>query len=348
MSVEFGTRRGVAVDISQEVASGARPLNPEAEALRETFDLIYRSLCALLYNYVPMSGHPGGSISSGRFVASLLFGTLDYDVSDPDRPDADLISYAAGHKALGLYAMWALRDEVIRIGAPELLPGDVRQRLRLEDLLGFRRNPTTVTPLFRKKNVKPLDGHPTPATPFLRLSTGASGVGVPTSLGLAWGAMDAFGRAAAPRVHIVEGEGGLTPGRVAEALAAAGTASLGNAVLHIDWNQSSIDSDRVCRENGEPGEYVQWTPMELARLHDWNVIYVPDGFDFQHSVSSGRSTPASPPRSSTARRRDGSTASRAGSRTERGTSSVPPSSSRRCARSVSRATSSCRAVRTAS
>ena len=31
-------------------------------------------MCALLYNYVPMSGHPGGSISSGRIVSALMFG----------------------------------------------------------------------------------------------------------------------------------------------------------------------------------------------------------------------------------------------------------------------------------
>ncbi len=80
----------------------------------------------------------------------------------------------------------------------------------------------------------------------------------------------------------------MTPGRVSEALAAAGTASLGNVVLHVDWNQASIDSNRVCRDGDEPGEYVQWTPGELAYLHDWNVINVPDGFDFQQIVGAQR------------------------------------------------------------
>ena len=127
----------------------------------------------------------------------------------------------------------------------------MRQRLRLEDLLGFRRNPITATPLFRKFGAKALDGHPTPATPFVRLSTGASGVGVASSIGLALAAREYYG-ADAPRVHVVEGEGGLTPGRVAEALAAAGTASLDNVVVHVDWNQASIDSNRVCREDGRP------------------------------------------------------------------------------------------------
>ncbi len=284
MSLALGPRRGVYIDIAEEMKGHDAPLPPEQLSLFEAFDLIYRSLCSLLFNYVPTSGHPGGSISSGRIVAGILFDAMDYDFSDPDREDADIISYAAGHKALGLYAMWALRNEAVRIGAPELLPGDVCRQLRMEDLLGFRRNPATDTPLFKKFGAKPLDGHPTPATPFLRLSTGASGVGVASSLGLAYGAKDYYGDLA-PRVHIVEGEGGLTPGRVAEAITAAGTASLDNVVMHIDWNQASIDSDHVCRENGEPGDYVQWTPTELFYFHDWNVVFAPDGSDFQQVLA---------------------------------------------------------------
>lgn len=287
MAVKFGSRRGIYIDISKELKGKEPPLSDKDLRLFESFDLIYRSLCALLFNYVPVSGHPGGSISSGRIVEGILFNTMDYDVSDPDRQDADLISFAAGHKALGLYGMWALRNEIIRLGAPDLLQNDESLQLRLEDLLGFRRNPVTKTPLFLKFHSKPLDGHPTPATPFVRLSTGASGVGVASSLGLAYGALDYYGKRA-PYVHIVEGEGGLTPGRVSEALAAAGTASLSNAVLHIDWNQASIDSDRVCREGDIPGDYVQWTPMELVYLHDWNVIYVSHGFNFQEILAAQR------------------------------------------------------------
>ena len=285
MGFELGPRRGVFIDISSEKQE--RPLAAEELKHFEQLDLMYRSLCAMLYNYVPMSGHPGGSISSGRFVAGVLFDSLDYDVADPDREDADIVSYAAGHKTLGLYALWALRNEVTRIGCPELLPKDEKHQLRLEDLLGFRRNPLTRTPLFLKFKAKPLDGHPTPATPFLRLSTGASGVGVAASLGLAFGAMDFYG-AGAPRVHIVEGEGGMTPGRVGEAMAAAGTACLKNAILHVDWNQASIDADRVCRDGDAPGEYVQWNPVEFALLHDWNAILVPDGMDFGQVLAAQR------------------------------------------------------------
>lgn len=277
MAFKLGPRRAIYTDITQMMKAEGSPVSAKEIEHFENFDLIYRSLCALLYNYVPTSGHPGGSISSGRLVAGIVFGALDYDAGNPDRQDADIISYAAGHKALGLYAMWALRNEVLRIGAPELLPAEERYQLRLEDLLGFRRNPIAQTPLFEKFKAKPLDGHPTPATPFIRLSTGASGVGMASSLGLAFGAEDYYQDP--PRVHIVEGEGGLTPGRVSEAMAAAGTASLKNAILHVDWNQASIDSNRVCRVEDIPGEYVQWDPSEFAYFHDWNTIFVPDGLD---------------------------------------------------------------------
>jgi transketolase len=275
-TVSFGRRRGVRIDLSP--ADFPPPDQREVHSF-ELLDLLYRSLCTMLYNYAPMSGHPGGSISSGRFVQSILFRTAEYDLSDPDRPDADIISYAAGHKALGLYAIWALRNEIARLAAPQLLPSDQAKQFRLEDLLGFRRNPVTATPLFRKFGAKALDGHPTPATPFVKLATGASGVGVASSLGYALAGLDVYPNDP-PRVHVVEGEGGLTPGRVAEALAFAGTSRLSNVVLHLDWNQASIDSNRVTREGDQPGEYVQWDPMELFYLHDWNVIYVAEGHDF--------------------------------------------------------------------
>ncbi len=233
---------------------------------------------AILFNCVPTSGHPGGSLSSGRIVHGLMYAGLELDLADPDRTDADQLVYAAGHKAMGLYAAWALRDELARVCAPDLLPSQGHQRLRLEDLLGFRRNPCEDTPLMGRFGAKALDGHPTPATPFVRVATGASGVGVPAAFGLAWAAMDLYPDDP-PQVHALEGEGGLTPGRVAEAMAAAASAGLSNAVLHVDWNQASIDSDRVCRNGAIPGDYVQWDPVELARFHDFNVLLVEDGHD---------------------------------------------------------------------
>ena len=243
----------------------------------EFYDLCYRTLCAVMFNHAS-SGHPGGSISSGRFVESLIFNQMNYDISNPMDRSADIISYAAGHKALGLYAMWALRNEIVKQTHPELLP-EVVQQMRLEDLLGFRKNPITKTPLFVEFGVKPLDGHPTPETPFVWLSTGPSGVGVAATVGLALTLKDMY-REDAPGVHIIEGEGGMTPGRVAEAVAAAASSGLDNLYFHVDWNQSAIDSDAVTREGAKAGDYVQWDPCEFLLVHGFNVIYVPDGFDY--------------------------------------------------------------------
>jgi transketolase len=283
MSRAFGPRTAVWIEVTEpdpDVASA------ESLALLTRFDLVYRSLVAVQFNF-SQSGHPGGSVSAGHIMTAALFDAMDYDIGDPDRHDQDLLCFAAGHKATGLYAMWALRDEVTRIARPDLLPRDERDRLRWEDLLGFRRNPKQPTPLFRRFGSKPLDGHPTPMTPFLRIATGPSGVGMGSSLGLAFAAADYFG-ADAPRMHLLEGEGGLTPGRVYEAAAAAGSSGLHNAICHLDWNQASIDSDRVTREGDRPGEYVQWDPMEFFYLHDWNVVHVADGFDMGQVLTGQR------------------------------------------------------------
>jgi transketolase len=171
--------RGRLINVADALAEAGADVADDrvVEAFRR-IDVVYRTLCSILYNYVPLSGHPGGSISSGTFVEGIVLGGMDYDLGDPLAVDADLLVYAAGHKAMGLYAMWALRDELARIGDPALLPKETKFRLRFEDLLGFRRNPVQATPLFRRLEAKALDGHPTPATPFVAVATGASGVGV--------------------------------------------------------------------------------------------------------------------------------------------------------------------------
>jgi hypothetical protein len=103
-TMRFGPRRGGFVNAAERMFEEGWPLDEATVEQCEAFDLVYRTLCAVMYNYVPLSGHPGGSISSGRFVARLLFDAMDYDLTQPNRQDADIISYAAGHKALGRHA----------------------------------------------------------------------------------------------------------------------------------------------------------------------------------------------------------------------------------------------------
>ena len=242
----------------------------ELNALNK-LDVMYRSLCAILYNFA-QTGHPGGSISSGKIVQNLLFNQMAYNFKNPDEESADIISYAAGHKALGLYALWALRNEIVKTHAQEMLADEKRQ-LRFEDLLGFRKSPANNSKLFKRFGAKSLDGHPEPLTPFVKLATGASGVGFGASVGLALGAALTYPQNT-PKVHVLEGEGGLTAGRCAEAMAIAARAGLDNLIVHLDWNQASIDSDKVTAENGTCGDYTAWEPCELFYLNGFNVIFV--------------------------------------------------------------------------
>ena len=158
MSYELNLKeRGI--EFIELIADDCPALPADQKDSLEFFDLCYRTLCSVMFNHAS-SGHPGGSVSSGRIVQSLVFNRMDYDIGNPMNRTADILSYAAGHKALGLYAMSALRNEVVRLVDPDRLPDDVRQQMRMEDLLGFRRNPATSTPLFVKHQVKALDGHP--------------------------------------------------------------------------------------------------------------------------------------------------------------------------------------------
>ncbi len=270
-------RQGLYYKAEDLLQDGALQLNEQELNALNKLDVMYRALCAILYNFA-QTGHPGGSISSGKIVQNLVFNQMSYNFKNPDEESADIISYAAGHKALGLYALWALRNEIVKTYSPEMLSDEKRQ-IRFEDLLGFRKSPANNSKLFKEFNAKSLDGHPEPLTPFVKLATGASGIGFGASVGLALGAALTYPQNT-PKVHVVEGEGGLTAGRCAEAMAIASRAGLDNLIVHLDWNQASIDSDKVTAENGTPGDYVAWEPAELFYLNGFNVIYVKDGLNF--------------------------------------------------------------------
>ena len=94
---------------------------------------------------------------------------------------------------------------------------------------------------------------PTPATPFVRLATGASGVGMAASIGLALALRRLLRRGRAARPHR-RGRGRADPRpRRPRRWPRPGTARLDNVILHVDWNQASIDSNHVCRDgDGSP------------------------------------------------------------------------------------------------
>lgn len=247
----------------------------EAQIMERLF-IVYRSIVIMLFNYV-QSGHPGGSISAGRIVLNILLNDNSmFDISDLNRKDSDVIGFAAGHKALGLYSFLGLIFEIVKLKDKKLYDSTVN-KLRFEDLLGFRKNPATVLPLMKKFNSRRLDGHPTPETPGVVLATGASGVGFGAFGGYAFAKKEYYDNP--PIINIVEGEGGMTPGRVHENLAHFWASKIWNLIVHVDWNNASIDSDNVCSDPDceTEGQYVNWTPYQLGLLHGFNTVYVEDG-----------------------------------------------------------------------
>jgi transketolase len=136
--LDFGPRRGNYYDVNDILKAGLL-MNQDEINLFEKMDLIYRTLCGIMFNFVPTSGHPGGSISSGRIVESIIYKIADYDIKNPFADDNDMIVYAAGHKALGLYSMWALRNELVRAYSPEQLPADKFQKKSHNNLTTFHK-----------------------------------------------------------------------------------------------------------------------------------------------------------------------------------------------------------------
>jgi len=262
-------------------------INDSTKMFQEEFDIIerlfiaYRAIVIMLFNYV-QSGHPGGSISCGRIILNLLLNdNSKFDITDLNRKDSDIIGFAAGHKALGLYSFLGLIFEIVKLKDKKLYDS-TKNKIRLEDLLGFRKNPVTMLPLMKKFNSRRLDGHPTPETPGVVLATGASGVGFGAFGGYAFAKKEYYENP--PIINIIEGEGGMTPGRVHENLAHFWAAKIWNLIVHVDWNNASIDSDNVCTDLDceIEGEYVNWTPYQLGLLHGYNTIYVENGRNNNH------------------------------------------------------------------
>lgn len=244
--------------------------------IMERLFIAYRAIVITLFNFV-QSGHPGGSISCGRIILNLMFNkNTKMDIADLNRSDSDIIGFAAGHKALGLYSYLGLLFEIVKL-KDEKLYNSIKNKIRFEDLLGFRKNAATISPLMKKFNSKRLDGHPTPETPGVALATGASGVGFGALGGYAFAKKEYCENP--PVINIIEGEGGMTPGRVHENLAHFWALSLHNLIIHVDWNNASIDADAVCTDDKCPGQYVNWKPYELGLLHGHNVAYVENGSD---------------------------------------------------------------------
>jgi transketolase len=150
-------------------------------------------------------GHLGSDYSAIDILATLYFGVLRIDPSDPQHPDRDRFVLSKGHTACALY---------VALAQAGFFP--------LEELATFAQ------PLSR------LNGHPNRRkVPGVETNTGPLGHGVPVAVGMAKAAKI---RGESWRTFVVCGDGELQEGSMWEAAMAAPTFGLDNLTLVVDRN----------------------------------------------------------------------------------------------------------------
>ena len=300
-----GPRRAAASmsERPRRLARGAS-VGRRARRLREP-DLLYRALCALLYNYVPTSGHPGARSrrgaswppsSSTRSTTTSPIPTATTPTSSRTPPvtrrwaSTPCGPCATRSPALGGARAAARRRRAGACGSRtcSAFAATRPPRRRCSGCSarqGPRRPPDAGdalrAPRHRRLGRRPgeLDRprHRRPR-PLRRRLPRAS-----TSSRARAGSRRAAWRSAGGRRH------GLA--RQRRSCTSTGTRLRSTATS-------------VCREGERAGRLRAVGPGELFYLHDWNVVSVADGHDFQQVVAAQRrarrSTTASRPPSSTA------------------------------------------------
>ena len=151
------------------------------------------------------SGHPTTSMSAAEILSVLYFDQMRYDPDHPDSFEGDDFVLSKGHGAPGLYA--AMHEAGIL--------GDL-------DVLSLR------------EASSPLEGHPVPRVPGVRIATGSLGQGLSAGLGLAH-AMKLDGYDG--RVYVLIGDGEMAEGNVWEAVNLAPHMKLDNVIAIVDVNR---------------------------------------------------------------------------------------------------------------
>lgn len=186
------------------------------------------------------SGHPTSSLSAADLLSVLVSKYLRYDFGDPANPLNDHLIFSKGHASPLLYAVFRA------VGA-----------ISDAELLTFR--------TFGSR----LQGHPTPAIPWVDVATGSLGQGLPIAVGIALAGkyLDRLPY----RVWVLLGDSELAEGSVWEAFDKASHYGLSNLTGILDMNRL-----------GQRGETeLGWNSAAYAaRAHafGWHVVEI-DGHD---------------------------------------------------------------------
>src|SRR6266571_2338963 len=152
------------------------------------------------------SGHPTSSMSAADLIAVLIARYLQYDWNKPRDPNNDHLIFSKGHASPLYYAM------LKAVGA-----------ITDTELLTFRK--------FGSR----LQGHPTPALPWVDVATGSLGQGLPIAVGVALAGKDLD--KLPYHVWVLCGDSELAEGSIWEALDKAGFYGLSNLTAIMDINR---------------------------------------------------------------------------------------------------------------
>ncbi|MDQ2910480.1 MAG: transketolase [Actinomycetota bacterium] len=191
---------------------------------------------------VTKSGHPTSSMSAADLMAVLLAKYLHYDFDSPEDPRNDHLVFSKGHASPLLYSMYKAAAAITD-----------------EELLTFRK--------FGSR----LQGHPTPAIPWVDVATGSLGQGLPYGVGIALAGkkLDRLPY----RVWVLHGDSEVAEGSVWEAFEHASFYGLDNLTVVLDVNRL-----------GQRGETMHGWDLdsyaERARAFGWKAIEI-DGHDVE-------------------------------------------------------------------
>ena len=186
------------------------------------------------------SGHPTSSMSAADLIAVLLDKYFRYDFDQPDAPTNDHLVFSKGHASPLVYSLFTAAGAITD-----------------EELLTFRK--------FGSR----LEGHPTPAVPWVDVATGSLGQGLPMAVGIALAGkqLDRLPY----RVWALCGDSEMAEGSMWEAFEHAAHSKLDNLTAIVDVNRL-----------GQRGETMHGWDLDSyvrrAEACDWHAIAI-DGHD---------------------------------------------------------------------
>jgi len=187
------------------------------------------------------SGHPSTCLSCAEIVSTLFFQFLRFDLDNPDFRGNDRFVLSKGHAAP---ILWAALAEA---GA-----------YPLEELLNLR------------KIDSELEGHPTPRSPYVDVTTGSLGQGLANGVGMAFAARLNHSPG---RVYVLLGDGEIAEGSVWEAASLASHYKLANITALVDVN-------RLGQSEATMSGHDLQVYADRFKAFGWNVKTV-DGHDIR-------------------------------------------------------------------